>query len=361
MIYAVLLSLLVLVLAWSNGANDVGKGVATLAGSGVAGARRAILWGSFCTVLGGLAAAVWGAALVQTFASGFISTGFVINLGFVAGAIAGAALWIGFATRFGLPVSTTHALLGGIVGSVLVTAGPVGLKTAAIANKALAPLLLSPVIAILLCWCLLLAARWVERRIPAWSSGCCARADWQQNPFVCAPEGQRPAPYAQHVWLGLHWLSSGVTSFARGLNDVPKIAAFLILILTLTPALSAIFVGSPLWPITLVALAMGLGSVWGGMRVLQVLAHRVTPLDPASGLAANVGTSLLVLLATPFGLPVSTTHVSTGALLGVRWGDKLKPQRNDALKLILFGWIVTLPIAAALAAVTVQLLELVSA
>jgi PiT family inorganic phosphate transporter len=147
----------------------------------------------------------------------------------------------------------------------------------------------------------------------------------------------------------VHWLSSGVTSFARGLNDVPKIAAFLIMTLTLSPGL-ALGAGNAVWPIVAVAVVMGMGGWWGGMRVLHVLAHRVAPLDSTRGLAANLGTSLLVLSATPLGLPVSTTHVSTGALMGVRWSERTKPEQHDALKLVLYGWLVTFPIAGGIAA-----------
>lgn len=344
--------LLVLLLAWFNGANDVAKGVATLAGSGVASARRAIAWGALCTMLGGCAAMVWGAALVSTFSNGFLNTGFTPSLGFAASALLGAAAWVMLATRAGLPVSTTHALLGGIVGGALVISGPEGLKMAAIANKALLPLLLSPLLAIALCWLLFLLARLVEKKIPAWRAGCCAEEEWRKNPFVCATGADSlPSRTAQRIWTGLHWLSSGATSFARGLNDVPKIAAFLILILALAPQAPA-FLNQSVWPIVLVTLVMGMGSVWGGARVLRVMAHRVAPLDPASGLAANAGTSFLVMLATPFGLPVSTTHVSTGALMGIRWGGGSKPRQGDALKLILFGWIVTLPCAALIAALS---------
>lgn len=95
---------------------------------------------------------------------------------------------------------------------------------------------------------------------------------------------------------------------------------------------------------------MGAGGLWGGMRILKVLAHRVVPLDAATGLTTNVGTSFLVLAATPLGLPVSTTHVSAGALMGVRWAEKKKPHQADALKFILLGWIVTLPATALMAA-----------
>ncbi|MFZ5589044.1 MAG: inorganic phosphate transporter [Pseudomonadota bacterium] len=352
----IFVGLLILALAWVNGANDVSKGVATLTGGGVANARRAIWWGTFCTMLGGLAALTWGGALVSTFSNGFLASGFPVSLTFVAGVAAGAAGWVFAATRLGLPVSTTHALLGGVVGAALVIAGPDGLRTAAVANKALLPLLVSPLIAIALCWCLLLIARFVEKKIPAWSPGCCDHEAWRKNPFVCADNAEQlPLPWVQRVWIGLHWLSSGATSFARGLNDVPKIAAFLILALTLAPEALRNAGAEAIWPIIAVTLVMGMGSVWGGRRVLNVLAHRVTPMDTRTGLVANVGTSFLVLAATPLGLPVSTTHVSTGALMGIRWGEGVKPDQADALKLILFGWVVTLPVAALLSATAVWL------
>ncbi|MDO9371107.1 MAG: inorganic phosphate transporter [Gammaproteobacteria bacterium] len=354
---AIVVIVVLLALAWANGANDVAKGVATLTGSGMSSAARAIMWGTACTLIGGLAAAVWGAALVSTFSSGFLAADFPVTIGFVGGVVVGAAAWVLLATRFGLPVSTTHALLGGIVGTVLVLAGPEGLRTAAVANKALLPLLLSPLLAIALCWMLLLLARFVEKKIPAWRPGCCEREDWQHNPFVCAEDQQAvPAPIAQRVLIVLHWLSSGATSFARGLNDVPKIAAFLILVLALVPALP-FSASDPVWPIVAVAVVMGLGGLWGGMRVLRVLAHRVSPLDSTRGLMANVSTSLLVLAATPLGLPVSTTHVSTGALMGVRWSEGIKPQQGDALKLILFGWLITLPVAGGFAATSAWLFQ----
>ncbi|MDA1107241.1 MAG: inorganic phosphate transporter [Proteobacteria bacterium] len=352
---AVVVIIIILALAWANGANDVAKGVATLAGSGTSSAVRAIMWGTVCTLIGGLAAAVWGAALITTFSSGFLAAGFPVTLGFIGGVVVGAAAWILLATRFGLPVSTTHALLGGIVGTVLLLAGPEGLRATAVANKALLPLLLGPLLAIVLCWMLLLAARFVEKKIPAWRPGCCEQKDWQRNPFVCAEDRQvMPAPIAQRVLTVLHWLSSGAASFARGLNDVPKIAAFLILVLALAPALPLSARGL-LWPIVAVALVMALGGLWGGMRVLRVMAHRVSSLDSTRGLMANVSTSLLVLAATPLGLPVSTTHVSTGALMGVRWSERVKPQQNDALRLILFGWLITLPVAGGFAATSAWL------
>jgi PiT family inorganic phosphate transporter len=357
-----IITLLVLVLAWANGANDVPKGVATLVGNGSAGTKRAILWGTLWTILGGIAAVIWGSALIKMFSSGYTSPGFNINLTFITSTLLGAASWVLFATRFGLPVSTTHALLGGLVGAVLVSAGPQGLLLEAVTNKAFVPLLVSPLIAIGLCSLLIFAIQLAGKRIPRWVPGCCSEEDWRQNPFNCAETNgrQRPPPVVEKIWLGLHWFSSGITSFARALNDVPKIAAFLILAISLAPGLGDDIKGiGPMWPILAVSLSMAGGALWGGYRVLGVMSEHLTRLDAGSGTVANVGTSLLVLAASPLGIPVSTTHVSTGSLMGVRWINKAKPQRRDALRLVLYGWVITLPIAAVIAAGSSWLIALI--
>ena len=351
----VLVATLVLALAWANGANDIAKGIATLVGNGTAPARRAVWWGTLWTVVGGLLAILWGGALIRTFSGGFLDPAFHVDLIFVGGTLLGAALWVIIATRFGLPVSTTHALLGGVVGAALVAAGPGGLHLETVAWKVLMPLLVAPLLAIGLCALTLLLARIVARRLPAWRQGCCEPDEWRRNPFVCAdpPVATRSLSCMERLWVGLHWLSSGATSFARGLNDVPKIAAFLILAVALVPGAATSLNADgvvPWWPIALVALVMGMGCLWGGMRVLDIMAWRVAPLDASSGLVANSGTAMLVLFASPLGVPVSTTHVSTGALMGVRWTNRTRPRGNDALRLVLFGWVVTLPVAAALAA-----------
>lgn len=358
---------LVLMLAWANGANDIAKGVATLVGSGTTHARGAVVWATLWTVLGGLVAIVWGGALLKAFSSGYLSAGFSVDVVFVASTLVGAAGWVLLATRLGLPVSTTHALLGGIVGAVWIAAGIDGLRLDAVTRKALMPLLISPLIAVAVSALLLLLARYVAARVPAWTPGCCARKDWQKNPFVCADRvahsaahkciGSVPAsPWAGRIWVGLHWLSGGMTSFARGLNDVPKIAAFLVLLVSLQPGMKTLLGGDGHWPILLVTLFMAVGALWGGFRVLKILSHRVVPLDASSGVVANVGTSLLVLLASPLGIPVSTTHVSTGSLMGVRWTRGLRPHQGDALRAILFAWLITLPVAAGLAALSGLLL-----
>lgn len=357
--------IVILALAWFNGANDVSKGIATLVGRGGTAPRRAVLWGSLWTVLGGLAAMIWGIALVDTFSRGLLAPGFSADLIYLASAVFGATGWVMLATQWGLPVSTTHALLGGIIGAALAVVGPGGLRASALASKAALPLLVSPLAAIILCWALLLLGKLIARRVPAWRPGCCSQDEWRKNPFVC--DASRPVMsdepkrnQIERLLNLLHWLSSGATSFARALNDTPKIAAFLFLGLSLLPGAMAVKLPINL-PIVAVAIAMGLGSLWSGYRVLAVMAHRVAPLDQQNAVVANVTTSSLVLLASPLGLPVSTTHVSTGALFGVRLGERSAPPEKDAVKMILLGWLVTLPVAATLAAAGSWMLRALSA
>src|SRR3989304_9296262 len=164
--------IVILSLAWFNGANEVAKGIATLVGSGNTAPRRAVLWGSLWTVLGGLAAMIWGVALMDTFSRGLLAPGFSADLIYLASAMLGTTGWIILATRRGLPVSTTHALLGGIIGAALAVVGPSGLRASAIASKAMLPLLVSPLVAIILCWALLLLGKTIARRGPACWSGC---------------------------------------------------------------------------------------------------------------------------------------------------------------------------------------------
>lgn len=330
-------------LAYVNGANDIGKPVASLAGSHVANARHAVLWGTVWTVLGGFASILWGGAMMQTFATGLLGSA---PAGFapVFAVVAGAMLWVLIANVLGLPVSTTHALLGSVVGAALINQGADGLDYSVLANKALLPLLVSPIIAIALCWCLLLAARWIASKVPAWRPGCCAQEDWRRDPFVCA-DAPPPSRFTRMLWVGLHWLSSGITSFARALNDTPKIAAFLVLAPAFAPS-SLSF--SPAWVIAAVAVAMGIGSMIGGYRVLSLMSNGITRLDHQTGLLANVSTAALVLAASPLGLPVSTTHVATGSLMGVRLARSATPDSADALKRVLLGWVVTFPSAALL-------------
>lgn len=350
-----ILLLLVALLAWANGSNDVSKGIATLVGSGVSNLRNAVLWGTAWTVAGGLLAAFAAQGLVATFSGkGFLATP-VAGPAFLSAVAAGSLTWILFASRAGLPVSTTHAIAGALAGAGIVAQGFSRLHWSFLAKNAALPLLLSPLLSVALIYAFFpLLHRGVarvetycvciERRrfgliahgaMPGISSADVASAVVSRaeaceiSPTVTARVGAVDA---------LHWVSSALTSFARGLNDTPKIVALGI-------AASAGLGLSSLAFYALVAAAMGVGSLAAGFRVTETLARKVTAMSPAEGFCANFVTTLLVGLASLAALPVSTTHVASGAIIGIglhRGGSV----RWATVKEMLLAWTVTLPVAA---------------
>jgi len=366
--------LLVLPLAYANGTNDVSKAIATLVGSGVTNYRAAILWGTTWTIVGAGASAFIASAMVKTFSQGLLQTGTIIKPVVVLAVLTGAIVWVLFASRTGLPVSTTHALTGAIVGTGLMAFSGEALIWSAIVKKIALPLLLSPFLALTVSLIFhpimrQLAARWegaclcvmpASRALVVIDGRGGARTLFQTAGFgkpVMAVPSQCNRAGLQGLVVGLdtiHWISSGLASFARGTNDAPKIVAMLLLGATTAawPSVSA-----QLAAFGGVALAMGLGSYFGGLRVTEVLAEKVTTMDHAEGLSANLTTSSLVLVSGTLGLPVSTTHVSSSAIIGIGLLKGLNAVRWATVRDMVLAWIVTLPAAALLACLAYPILS----
>jgi PiT family inorganic phosphate transporter len=358
--------LFVIALAYANGANDVSKAIATLVGSGVTNYRTAILWGTVWTVAGAGASAWLATAMVHTFSKGLIEPGVTIPPILAVSVLTGALGWVLFASRTGLPVSTTHALTGAIVGGGLIAFGHQGLIWSAIAGKIALPLLLSPVLAFSVSVLLhplirLVAARWegtclcvmpTARALVTIDARGMTRTLLQTSAFgrpVIAVPTQCDRAGLSGLVIGLdsiHWISSGLASLARGTNDAPKIVAMLVLgnaaAAWSSPSAQVIAIAG-------VALAMGLGSYLGGFRVTEVLAEKVTRMDHAEGLSANLTTSSLVLVSATMGLPVSTTHVSSSAIIGIGLLKGLRAVRWTTVRDMVLAWIVTLPAGGLLA------------
>src|SRR5437867_12351798 len=277
-----LLLLLVLGLAYANGTNDVSKAISTLVGSGVTNYRTAIIWGTIWTTVGAAASGVVAGAMLNTFSAGLLQPGVAVPPALAGAVPVGAIAWVLVASRTGLPVSTTHALTGALVGAGLLAFGSHGLAWPAITQKIALPLLLSPFLALSLSLVLHPVIRFIAGR---WEGSCLCvmpasralvsvdahgntrtlfQASALGQPVVAVPSYCDRAGL-QGVTVGLdtiHWISSGLTSLARGVNDVPKILAMLLLSGAVaawpSDALKvAAFVGA--------ALAMGLGSIIGGV------------------------------------------------------------------------------------------------
>ena len=366
---------LILLLAFANGTNDVSKAIATLVGSGIANYGTAIAWGTFWTMVGASASAFVASAMVKTFSSGFIEPGLVIPAVFAPAVLCGAILWVLFASKTGLPVSTTHALTGSLVGGGVLAFGLDGLIWSTVSKKIVLPLLLSPILsfglsmllhpllAVItkrwegLCVCIMPSHRALVTIDPQGGTRTLFQAGGIGMPVAAVPsQCDRAGLSGPTIGLdSLHWLSSGLASLARGTNDAPKIAAMLLLGGTMTTW------PSPTWHIlafTGVALAMGIGSYWGGLRVTEVLAERVTKMNHAEGLSANLTTSSLVLLSGTFGLPVSTTHISSSAIIGIGLLRGISSLRWTTVRDIVLAWLITIPAAACLACAAYFLLSM---
>lgn len=359
---AVVLVLLTLGLAFANGANDVSKGIATLVGSGTTQYRAAVLWGTVWTVAGSLAAAVASQGLVATFSGKGLLANPSSGSGFLLAVACGAIAWLVIATLTGLPVSTTHALTGALCGAGIMAAGVDGVLWTGVARKVALPLALSPLLSLGLMLILAPAVvplfrrahRFcvcVERRetLPA-AAGAALAAPLPALDLVAASDCPPETLVRVGLLDSLHWASAGATSFFRGLNDTPKILA-------LGVAATAGFGISGFTFYALVAAAMGLGSVAGGFRVTETLARKVTRISHDDGLLANLTTSGFVCAASLWGLPVSTTHVSSGAILGIAAGSKGPGLNWKTVREMLLAWAVTLPVAALVAAVAYRLLS----
>jgi inorganic phosphate transporter, PiT family len=354
-------------LAYSNGANDNFKGVASLFGSSTCNYRTAISWATIATFAGSITSFFVAQTLLKKFSGkGIVPDDFVGSEYFLLAVAIGAGLTVILATLIGFPISTTHALTGAIIGCGLVVVGS-EVNLGALGKGFVLPLLLSPVLAIVIAgvlymvfhalrvatgtskeWCICLGAEERIVAMPQPSSTLPLRSvrstitlaiDEQQN---CRERysGSFLGIGSQQVFDAAHFLSAGTVSFARGLNDTPKMVALLLLWNTLDLR----------WGFAAVALTMAIGGLLNARRVAETMSKKITPLNHGQGFTANLTTSVLVVAASMFGLPVSTTHVSVGSLFGI--GLTTGKANLRTINAIVLSWLITLPCAAILAGAT---------
>ena len=359
-------------LAYSNGANDNFKGVASLFGCRAATYRTAITWATVTTFAGSITAIFFAQVLLKKFSGkGLVPDAIVGSESFVLAVALGAAVTVILATWLGFPISTTHSLTGAILGCGLVAVGP-GVNFGALGKGFFLPLLLSPILAIGLGaiiyfifrssrlalgikkeWCVCVGVEEHVIALPQPTSIFAMRSvapavtlsiDEQEN---CRERyaGSMLGLGSQQVMDAAHFLSAGVVSFARGLNDTPKIVAMLLLFKALDIR----------WGFLAVATTMAIGGWISARKVAETMSRKITEMNHGQGFSANLATGILVIIASLFGLPVSTTHVSVGALFGM--GVVTGQANPRVMTNIVLSWLITLPCAAAIGGCAYALLR----
>jgi PiT family inorganic phosphate transporter len=287
---------------------------------------------------------------------------------FAAAVALGAGLTVLSATRIGMPISTTHSLVGALIGTGLIAGSALNLTN--LGSKFLLPLLVSPIMAVVVTGMIYPMFRWVRLRLGITRDVCLCvgnktvevlpagnhavailRAEQLTatlgDTVTCQTryQGEVLGISAAETLDRFHFLSAGMVSFARGLNDTPKIAAMLLVAPYLGVSASLVVVGT----------VIAVGGLLSARRVAETMSKRITTMNHGQGFTANLVTGLIVIGASGFSLPVSTTHVSCGSLFGI--GAATGQAHKKTIATILLAWFVTLPVAAALAGVSFWILK----
>jgi PiT family inorganic phosphate transporter len=315
--------LLALLFDFSNGWHDCANAVATVVSTRVLSPVAAVFLAGVLNVAG----AFFSTAVAKMIGGGIIYADAISNV-VVAGAMGGAILWNLFTLILGLPTSSSHALIGGLVGSAVAHGGWAVVQFKGL-RSILEAMILSPVFGFGMGFLIMVGVSWIFFRV------------------------QRGV--AQKVFSRLQLLSASFMAFSHGANDAQKVMGVITLALVSSGQLTSAEV--PTWVIVACALAMGLGTVVGGWRIIRTLGMRIVKLEPVHGFAAETGSASVLLVTAHFGLPVSTTHTITSSILGVGATKRLSAVRWGVTTKILSAWIFTLPGAGSLGAAVYYLLS----
>ena len=324
-----LLLIVVLFLAiafdYINGFHDTANAIATSVSTRALRPTHAILMSATANFVGALT----GTAVAKTIASGIATTpsghdGQVV----IAAALVGAIAWNLLTWRLGIPSSSSHALIGGLIGAVIASLGPTALNGPGITDKVLLPLVASPILGILIGFSFMVVLLNVFR---------------QAHPRVLNDRFRR-----------LQVLSAAYMAFSHGSNDAQKTMGIMTLALVAAGILPDATV--PLWVILVAATAISLGTAAGGWRIIKTMGQRVVKLDPVHGFAAETTAATIIIGASAFGMPVSTTHVISTAIMGVGASDRFSAVRWGVAGNIITAWVLTIPASGVVAWVAWEVL-----
>ncbi len=317
--FTTLVVLVALALAFDflNGFHDAANSIATVVSTGVLKPYQAVIWAAFFNFL---AIAFFELKVAATVGKGIVSPEFV-DARLIFGALIGAISWNLITWYYGIPSSSSHALIGGMIGAALAKAGTEPLLTPGILKTATF-IVISPLLGMLLGGLLMVAVSW-----------------------VCF----RQSPRRVDRWFRrLQLVSSALYSLGHGSNDAQKTMGIIWLLLIAGGLTSQDHL--PFWVILSCYVAIALGTLFGGWRIVRTMGQKITKLRPVGGFAAESGGAVALFTATGLGVPVSTTHTITGAIIGVGSVQRVSAVRWGVAGGIVFAWIVTIPASAAIAA-----------
>jgi PiT family inorganic phosphate transporter len=316
-----LLVVLALLFDFMNGFHDAANSIATVVSTGVLKPQQAVLFAAFFNVL---AIAFFQLKVASTIGKGIVEPG-IVDHHVVFGALIGAIAWNLITWWWGIPSSSSHALIGGIVGAVVAKAGVDALIAAGL-WKTVAFILVSPTLGFLLGSLLMVIVAWVCRGA---------------------------SPLRVDRWFRrLQLVSAGLYSLGHGGNDAQKTIGLIWMLLIAAGMLSAGAAAPPGWVIWSCYIAIGLGTMFGGWRIVKTMGQRITKLKPVGGFCAETGGAITLFVATGLGIPVSTTHTITGAIVGVGSVQRASAVRWGVAGNIVWAWIFTIPAAALMAALS---------
>jgi len=307
-----------------NGFHDTANAIATSVSTRALKPGYAIAMSATANFAGALT----GTAVAETVGAGLVETGAVTQT-VIAAALIGAIAWNLLTWRLGIPSSSSHALIGGLLGASLISAGFAAWQVDGIVGKVIVPLIGSPIVGFTLGLLFMALIFNVFRRAhPARLNG---------------------------VFRRLQVVSAGYMAFSHGSNDAQKTMGIMTLALVTAGVIDTFVV--PTWVILIAASAISLGTAAGGWRIIKTMGTKVVKLDPVHGFAAETTAATVIFGASHFGMPVSTTHVISSAIMGVGSSDRMKTVRWSVARSIVSAWILTLPASGAMAALAWLLLR----
>ena len=315
----VMLVMLALAFDFMNGFHDAANSIATVVSTGVLKPGQAVLFAAFFNFL---ALFVFHLSVAATVGKGIVQPG-IVDTHVVFGALVGAISWNLLTWFYGIPSSSSHALIGGIVGAVIAKAGASALISSGVL-RTVAFVFVSPLLGFVLGSLMMVGVAWVCRRA---------------------------TPSKVDRWFRrLQLISAGAYSLGHGGNDAQKTIGIIWMLLIATGYMASTDKSPPTWTIISCYTAIAAGTMFGGWRIVKTMGQKITKLKPVGGFCAETGGALTLFLATGFGIPVSTTHTITGAIVGVGSTQRASAVRWGVAGTIVWAWIFTIPASAFVAA-----------